>query len=272
MAPVILTCFAGRKRYLEILFVYVQKLMNSGHIHEFHIWDYTREIEDNKFIRDFSLKDPRFRLMSVFSRETFREYYNFYTKQRYPDPMTVIIKCDDDIVFIDVEQFPEFIERRRCNPDFLLGSAMVMNNPLCNCMQLSIGMISNDYFNNDDLAKLCHSMETPALIHQYFLEMRHRLVPDSRSLTNILPIDVSNGDTRLNINFFAILGKDLDVFQAVTASSDEVSIAIKLPIILRRINYIDPSFIVVHSAFDLQRRAGFDDTDFISKYKYIALH
>ena len=169
MAPVILTCFAGRRRYLEILFVYVQKLMNSGHIHEFHIWDYTREIEDTKFIRDFSLKDPRFRLMSVFSRISWREYYDFYTRERYPDPMTVIVKCDDDIVFIDVEQFPVFIERRRRNSDYLLGSAMVMNNPVCNCMQLSIGMISNEYFNYDDVAKLFHKPDVATLIHRYFL-------------------------------------------------------------------------------------------------------
>jgi hypothetical protein len=246
--------------------------MNNGNIHEFHIWDYTREIEDTKFIRDFSLKDTRFRLMSVFSRNSWREYYDFYTKERYPDPMTVIVKCDDDMVFIDVNQFPVFIERRRRNPEFLLGSAMVMNNPVCNCMQLSIGMISNEYFTNDDLSKICHSSDTATLIHQYFLEMRYRLVPDSRTLDTILPIDVLNGDNRLNINFVAILGKDLDVFQAVTASDDEVSLSIRLPIILRRINYIDPSFIVVHSAFHKQRQNGFDDTDFVNKYKYIALH
>ena len=272
MAPVIFTCFTGRRNYLEVLFVYVQKLLDKGYIDEFHMWDYTRDVEDTKFIRDFSMNDTRVHLMSVFSKSSWKEYYDFYTKQRYPDPMTVIVKCDDDILFIDVEHFPVFIMRRRDNPEFLLSTAMVMNNPVCNSIQLSMGMISSEYFSEETIGRLWYGKDTVKLIHKYFLELRHKLVPDSRGIDNIVPLDARDGAIRLNINFVAILGKDLDVFQAVEPTDDEGSLGQTLPIILRRYNYLDPSFIVVHSAYCKQREDGFDDTDFISKYKYIALH
>ena len=270
-SPVIFTCFAGRQKYLEILFVYVDKLIQKGLVDEFHVWDYSRNIDDNRFIRNYCMSRPKYRMISVFN-DSFKEYYDFYTKARYPDPMTIIIKCDDDIVYIDIDQFSQFIENRRSYPDFLLASAAVINNPVCNLLQFKLGILPIDYFSDEKLANIANDVETVTYIHRYFLEKRQAVIDKSRSIKHLQPFDPRNGECRLSINFIAILGKDLDVFQTVAGGDDEVDLAIQIPIIFNRQNYIDTSFIVVHSAFSMQRNAGFDDDRYVNKYKYIAFH
>ena len=49
---VIMTCFAGRRRNMDILMRYVDALSRQGSVDEFHIWNFTRNIEDEKWLRD----------------------------------------------------------------------------------------------------------------------------------------------------------------------------------------------------------------------------
>ena len=100
MSKVIFTCIAGRRRYLEILKVYIDQLLKRGLIDECHMWDYTRDPEDAIWLEaNFdTIKKPN-------EKYNWHDYYDWYTTERYPDPDTVIVKCDDDIVYIDVDQF-----------------------------------------------------------------------------------------------------------------------------------------------------------------------
>ena len=51
---VILTIFAGRKYYLEILFKYLDILINHDKLHEVHLWNYTRSETDNVWLKSLN--------------------------------------------------------------------------------------------------------------------------------------------------------------------------------------------------------------------------
>ena len=57
--------------------------------------------------------------------------YDYYSRRlkRYSD--TIFLKCDDDIVYLDIEKLSEFIEFRRANSNYFVISANVVNNGVC---------------------------------------------------------------------------------------------------------------------------------------------
>lgn len=264
MAPVILSCFAGRQKYLEILKVHVKRLLDEGLIDEFHVWDYSKDPSDTKWIRE-NFQDKGFRIFSVFSKLNWYEYYEYYTKERFPDPDTVIVKADDDIVFIDTAQFKKFIEFRRLNKEPLLGFASIVNNRVAATIQKYCGLLPDELFSDEEIKHIYESKDTPARLHQFFIENYILFIEASRRL-GYLNLD---SNEYININFFAILGKDLDVFQ-MCGERDEFELTVILPKIMKRTNYIDMRMVVSHASFCKQREVGFDDTEIIKKYKWLA--
>ena len=51
---IIVVIFAGRKKYLEILMIYLKYLYNINKINEIHFWQYTKKKEDIKYIESIS--------------------------------------------------------------------------------------------------------------------------------------------------------------------------------------------------------------------------
>jgi len=51
---IIAVIFAGRKKYLEILMIYLNYLHKINKIHEIHFWQYTKKKEDIKYIESIS--------------------------------------------------------------------------------------------------------------------------------------------------------------------------------------------------------------------------
>jgi hypothetical protein len=70
--------------------------------------------KDAEYIRTlpFQVLDPK-------TKAHYGDYYEYYTCAKYPDPDTVLIKCDDDIVYLDVDHFDAFIKARRKVPEAL---------------------------------------------------------------------------------------------------------------------------------------------------------
>lgn len=252
MAKVILTCFAGRKRYLEILFKYVKKLIDDHLIDEFHLWDFTHEKSDSEWIREFD-----FQIMEVKNKNSWREYYEFYANLT-TDPDTVLVKIDDDIVFIDTEQFEAFIRRRRENPEYLLAFANIVNNRVVALAQRHFGLWPT--FTFEELNKIHFSSDICKRVHEYFLDNWVQFVGQARERKK-WPTD----PTLININFFAILGKDLPLLHECW-SDDEMNLSVNLPSKIGRRNYIDGSFVVSHFAFGTQRDSGLNETELLKKY------
>ena len=262
-----MTCFAGRRRYLEILVKYVDALINKGLVDEFHVWDYTRDSNDAVWIRDNCQK---FKIFTVQDKSTWKEYYMHYAKIKYPDPETVLVKCDDDIVFIDVDGFQNWIDQRRLNKKHLLSFASIVNNKVPGVIQHHFGQWPEVSLNEID--NTMFSSSVPTKLHTNFIQNCEnfikiaRDIPDEKRTCTIQ----KNHDALVNINFFSILAKDLNLFEHCW-ESDEYDLSQRIPVFINRSNYIDPGFVVCHLSFFGQRELGFDETEILKGYSDLAV-
>ena len=260
-----MTCFAGRRRYLEILVKYVDKLIAKGLVDEFHIWDYTRDSEDAVWIRK---NCQRFKIFEVQDKSIWKEYYMHYAKIKYPNPDTVLIKCDDDIMFIDIDQFQSYIDKRRANPNNLLAFASIVNNKVPCLIQHSFGQWPE--MQVEEVGNLHHSGEICARLHNYFIKNNENFLKISRNLTQRKCVVQRDLHSLVNINFFAILAKDLHIFENCY-ENDECDLSHFLPVFINKFNYIDPGFVVCHMGFTGQRELGFDETEALKGYSELSV-
>ena len=156
----IFSVFAGRRRYMNILSRYIDDLYKRKLIDEIHIWDYTRTQEDEEWLNE---RWPN-NIMSVKDKSTYKEYYQYYTRERYPEEDTILIKCDDDIVYIDVVKFQKFIELRPRDVDSLFVSPFVINNHVCT------SLLDMKFDNTDPFTS-----EHANTIHNMSIEMNRRI-------------------------------------------------------------------------------------------------
>lgn len=143
---VVLITVCGRKRFLEIQLPYLLRLKSSGIVFEHHLWVNTRNFEDLQFIEEIYRIDPSyFRL--IFQTENigkFEEsgspsvhhvgymispFFNYCV-----DPETIYVRLDDDICFIEVSAFADYIRFREEHPEFFLVFPIIVNN----CMDFRI--------------------------------------------------------------------------------------------------------------------------------------
>ncbi len=126
------TIFAGRKRYLSILVHYLDRLLAMRVVTEVHLWDYARTTEDSHYISELTSRDGRYVLMKpTKNMHAWHEYYAFYAQAPYAAD-DVVIKCDDDIVYIDVARMQCFLDHVAPNG---LYYPNIINNDVCAYMQ-----------------------------------------------------------------------------------------------------------------------------------------
>ena len=116
---VVISVFAGREKYLRILKKYLDVLISRNEINEVHIWDYTRNDKDRDYIfklceinNSYKLKTYNKTVITGYdiSGGPWKFYYEYYLKtDEFDDEKDILIKCDDDIVFIDVNNFHRYI-------------------------------------------------------------------------------------------------------------------------------------------------------------------
>lgn len=224
--------------------------------------------------------NKKFKLMETANKFTWVDYYLHYTQTRYPNH--IIIKADDDIVYIDVSGFPKFIENRLKATDAFLYFPSIINNGICAYYQQkhwklipeSIGNFSYTTFQG----LLWESAEICEKLHKYFTTNYKRIVKDSKKHKPILH---TIGD-RISINMFAILSKDLDLFSYLCNSlfndpfelDDELHLTVTIPKIFNRYAIIDPCMTISHLSFYRQVEMGLPSTKILGDYmeitKYIS--
>jgi len=132
------TIFAGRQKTLEVQTPYILKLLDEGLVDEVHLWDLTCKQfyekkgwfgegnNDTAYLWDTMINLDKRVYMIKPQDCTWKQYYGFYSSLLRSDD--VIIKADDDIVFIDTSRFNGFINTIRSHPSVYLWSANVINN------------------------------------------------------------------------------------------------------------------------------------------------
>ena len=130
MGKVIFTIFAGRERYLKILNKYTDALLDRKIIDEVHFWAFTSNKDDILYMKN-KLND-RYKLFEPPepNKHIWAYYYQHYLHHLQDDD--ILIKCDDDIVYIDLDKYGQFLNR--VNNDGLYFPNIV-NNDVCAYLQ-----------------------------------------------------------------------------------------------------------------------------------------
>lgn len=264
---IILTIFAGRKCYMELLFNYLDKLLELNLLTEIHIWNYTRLEIDNLWLEKFKKDKNKKDKYIIFtpknkSKKQWEEYYLYYANSLYNND-DILIKCDDDIVYIDINKFKYFISQ--VNGDYLYFPNIV-NNDVCALIQTK-NRIHNllPIVNKNNL-----KIGTSTQLSKWYLD---------HTLANLIHIDFLNNpqkyslninniiwDSRISINFFA--GKIQFIKKLYTSfinrklyMDDETYFAYICGVY--NIKYIIvPYFVVVHFSFAPQN-------DLLLRNKYL---
>lgn len=218
----ILTVFCGRQKFLEILFVYLDILLDLNIIDEVHLWDYTQnpnngkiDLKNKEYIKNTCLKNKHYHLKipekyffknndGKTIRKKWSSYYNYYRDNS--SDCDKIIKCDDDIVYIDIDSFEKYIESI-CDDYFLYPN--IVNNDVCAYWQQKYGVhdlfdYKVDYQSTSDkhtstpLSNWAQDKNKAFLIHDLFLKDPKSFIISSKNLKFY--------GSRLSINMFGITG------------------------------------------------------------------
>ena len=104
----IFSVFSGRERYMKILSIYIDKLLDQNIIDEVHIWDFIKNENDREFINNLCKKEKYFlKKPDNSSGGPWDGYYKYYYENLNDED--ILIKCDDDIVYIDVDTFEDYL-------------------------------------------------------------------------------------------------------------------------------------------------------------------
>jgi glycosyltransferase involved in cell wall biosynthesis len=127
MEKLIVVTFAGRKKYMEILFPYIEKY--KQHITEYHLYLATKNEEDIQYMVDFYNKNQDFvKIIRLENQENFNKalVWNLAYKNCQEED-TIYLKIDDDVVYVDDNLFTNFIDFRRAS-DAPLVYPHIINN------------------------------------------------------------------------------------------------------------------------------------------------
>lgn len=241
MKKVILWCFAGRKLYMEIQLKYVTRLLEKyDFIERYDIWDMCRTPEDREYLKTLDDLHEKIRICHTPIKEYASWdddichnhfaylYKNAYPTEKYYD--YIFVKLDDDITYLDVDNFDKFIEIRSKDESSFLVSANVVNN-----LHMDYhGM----YRNHDNFLK-------------NFEENKNKKIDETNN-------EIFQRYRRLSINFSSYLGSDLHhierEFSNGIGKNDEWRLCYIIPKILNRQNLIVSDYYVSHFSFNSQLR------------------
>jgi hypothetical protein len=241
---VILFCPGGRKNILSIQLLYILKILDLDIVFEYHVWDFSWNKEDSEYISQLQNIHPKLKIKyspyinasragEVASKQFSYFLSDYYKFEIYYD--YIFIKLDDDICFIDINNFEKFIDGRIKSNSFLYSANVINNNYLA---YSDFDYLNNDFINNyDNILKK----------------------------NNIKNSEIFSNEKRLSINFVSFLGKDLKYinkeFSNGIGSNDEWRLCHTIPKMLGRDNEICLFMTVVHYAY-----GGYINPKYLNNY------
>lgn len=195
MNKIIIFCFAGRKKYLDIQLDYILKLLRQNSNIEYHLWNFSRNQDDNNYLQELVKLHDQIKLFNNFYEGNnaniicqkrvgvicsctkcrvgkWTEPYKYYSNNVYKN--TTFIKLDDDVIFISIDKINNFIENIYNNPNQIISSN-VINNGVCafyneNIKKLVIeSNILDQHSSLHDFWYLCTNKTFFNLSHDYFI-------------------------------------------------------------------------------------------------------
>ena len=271
MNKIIIFCFAGRKKYLDIQLDYILNLLQKNPNIEYHLWNFSRNNDDNMYLQGLVHLHNQIKLFNhlyegdnpntICNKRVgvicsctkcrvgkWTEPYKYYSNLYYEN--TIFIKLDDDVIFISIDKINHYIETINKNPNKIISSNII-NNGVCAFYNEKIKKMvidSNILKKNSSLYQfwyLCTNKPFFNLSHNYFInEFNKKTLPLEEK---IICID----RTRFSINTigftYNIMCKISDLLTNKVGMNDEGVISHNFDIIICN------SFVNVHFHFSDQR-------------------
>lgn len=277
--PVIFSVFAGRERYIKILKVYIDRLLERELIHTVHIWNFTLLKEDTTYIHNLCAENCKYVLMEPKSKikKNWDPYYEYYKTNIKDDE--ILIKCDDDIVYIDIEGFKAFIDSVK---DDVIYFPNIVNNDVCAYFQTKLGVhMLFDYpvsvakkTGIGDTNPLTKSSQRICWFEDHHkADAIHRLFIEDPAQFHLNDIPIINYGNRVSINMFALnaaaVRRYFFTFLMMGHSDDEAFLSAKICEVLGVYNRINLNMCIVH--FQFFKQDGFTlDMRHLSHYYNLA--
>ena len=222
------TVFAGRENVMKLQVPYLREALENRIIDEVHLFDFTckskkidERIRNAKFLRDLVEQIPGVFLITT-PKCNWEDYYKYYKIHSHEDD--VILKIDDDIIFVDTSRLKSFIDMVRSKTDAFLWSANVINNGKCALFQQEAGLLpanmtrlsNNLELRQRGIGDLYANRKLGMAIHKEFLANQQKFF---RKVGGRLFYSVKS---RLSINFVAWRGgRSEEVYRLTAPGNDE---------------------------------------------------
>lgn len=198
--------------------------------------------------------------------KSWKNYYKHYNNKNFEND--IIIKCDDDIVFIDLYKLPKFIDFIRNNDYDLVFANTINNGVSAYYQQNKFNLIPKDlmdleYPNTKGTLGLDGSLWESHIkaenLHNYFIDNYEKFL-DHDYNNEIIPIK-----TRFSINFFGYKGKNWHKIHDCY-TDDEYNLTIEYVQKRDFNNVLYTNFYVSHLSFHKQFEQGMDLDKLIYRY------
>jgi hypothetical protein len=270
--------FLGREKNMKILHSYIELGLKKNIIDEYHMFDFSKDINDHNFIyneynRLFSIYSNRIQLHNYNENNIYllkdkkkidwSPFYKFISSNTKDND--IIIKCDDDILFIDIYQLEEaIIDRYNDKESFLIHSNCI-NNGVCAYYQSELFQNLKDQLNvypkGGILGILFEKPEIANALHIYFTK---DLLSSIDNINNyFIPNKYIN--SRISINFILINGSDVKYLSNVS-HNDEYELSSFIPETLCRHNKIFGALITSHLSYNFQEKFILKNNNIINNY------
>jgi len=195
--------------------------------------------------------------------KSWKNYYNYYNDNNFEND--IIIKCDDDIVFIDLCKLPNFINFIK-NNDYDLVLANTINNGVSAYFQqnkynlIPKEIMNLEYPNGGLCGSLWESGKKAEQLHNYFIK-NYKTFLDYEYNNEIIPIN-----TRISINFFGYKGKNWHKIKDSYNGDDEHNLTVNYVKNRQFKNILYTDFYVSHLSFYKQNETGINLNELIYNY------
>jgi len=271
---VYITIFAGRKRYLECLKVYLDRLLKENIVTEVHLWDYVRDASDSIYIQGLCQENPKYVYMKPTKKMShWNEYYEYYSNANYNDE-DIVIKCDDDVVFIDTNQMCKYLNEIKQGGIYYPN---IINNDVCAYIQHKYGIhdiitekdISHEY-QKDNAVPLTGwnggwytLFEKARDVHTEFLKNKEKFIINAPTFKWFGRISINMFGCR-----FASIKKYFKLYLIHGRSDDEAYFSYRIHKNISVDNHIVPFMNISHFSFNPQNTNELDKL-FLDSYKNI---
>ena len=273
--------FAGRQKNLELLHQYIDLALKNIIIDEYHIFDFSRNINDHFFLyqeynrfkniyidriflHNFNENEEKLKQKIINEKQDWNPFYKEISTNTNAND--VIIKCDDDILFIDIYSLKNAINDRFNDKTSFLIHSNCINNGICAFYQKECFDKIKDILNVCPVGGLLGILfEKPEIAYAMHSNFIDDLLDNICNLNKYIIKDQFI-NSRISINFILINGSDTKYLKNV-GINDEYEVSSFYPEKLLRPNKIKGDLITAHFSYNSQEKIIMAKDIIINKYR-----